>query len=466
MRTTITLPQELYTRSHMYNSIFSLTLHLFSGSMIKQKEIKVKVLILMKFPLFGAGSGSYTRRLVESLAKNKDIEIAIAAPDSRKIPGAKVYQLKPPFRAIFEGHPELKGARRFSRLSGEQVSRLYTSNLKQMIDIVEDFKPDVIHVNHAHYMTWIASFIKSFYGIAYVVTIHGTGVYQCTIDRRFRMLTRQALERAEYILPVAPHSAKWTLKLFGSKLSKKIKVIPGGIDTTKFLKSRSTKSFEAKYNLKGKKLVIFVGRLTKEKGIEYLISAAENIDAEIFIIGGGPYKKYLQNYTKISEVTNVHFLGYFGREYLSELKEFYSRADVLVVPSIVDESLGLVILEAMAANTPVVASNKGGIPLVVKDGKNGILVRAKSSKGIIDAVNKLLNNPQLAKKMGINARETVMNKFDWVNISPEFVKIYEKVHKTTNKLRDSKLAKQRDIFDQEDIEREAEELQQKIGYIS
>jgi hypothetical protein len=183
----------------------------------------------MNFPLFGAGSGSYTRRLAESLIKNKDIEIAIAAPDNRKVPGAKVYQLKPPFRAIFEGHPELIGARRFSRLSGEQIARLYSSSLKQIIDIVENFKPDVIHVNHAHYLTWIASYIKSFYGIAYAVTIHGTGIYQCTIDRRFRALTKQALERAEYILPVAPHSAKWTLKLFGKKLAKKIKVIPGEI---------------------------------------------------------------------------------------------------------------------------------------------------------------------------------------------------------------------------------------------
>ncbi|KKQ89489.1 MAG: Glycosyl transferase group 1, partial [Berkelbacteria bacterium GW2011_GWA2_38_9] len=202
-------------------------------------------------------------------------------------------------------------------------------------------------------------------------------------------------------------------------------------------------------------------RLTKEKGIEYLIKSAKKIKAEIFIIGGGVEKRRLMDYARKTEATNIHFLGYFGKEYIEELREFYRKADVLVLPSVVDESLGLVLLEAMACETPVVASNKGGIPLAVKDKVNGYLIRAKSSKQITEKVNWLLNNPEKSAVMGKNARQLIQEKFSWQSISPKIVKIYETTNNESQTLR-----KKYQILDQTDIEKQEIELNKKIGYVS
>ncbi len=395
----------------------------------------MRVLILLKFPYFGNGSGNYTRRLAENLSKHEDIEVAIAAPDRRPVEGAKVYTIKPPFRAVFEGHPEWRGASKYSTLSTPRFTKLYNGYLEQIVKIVDDFKPDIIHVNHASYLTWIASYIKSFYGIAYVVTVHGTGIKLATQDRRFRALTRQALERAEQIIAVAPHARSWLLKVFGNRLFRRSRVIPAGVQLSNFNNlTHDNPAFDKKYNTKGKKVALFVGRLTKEKGVEYLIQAAMKIKGEVFIVGEGPEKERLQKLARKRKVSNVKFLGYYGKNQAAALREFYARADVLVLPSVVDESLGLVILEAMAARTPVVASNKGGIPLVVKDGKSGFLVRARSAKAISEAVNRVFLDPVLGQAMATNARTVVAEKFDWAVLTPQIVSIYNKTMEVTKRM--------------------------------
>lgn len=403
----------------------------------------MKVLILLKFPYFGNGSGNYTRRLAENLAKQDGIEVAIAAPDKRPIVGAKIYTIKPAFRAVFEGHPEWKGARKYSSLTPQQFTKLYTSYLEQITRIVEDFKPDVIHVNHASYLNWVASHIKSFCGVAFVTTVHGTGVKLAVLDRRYKALTRQALERAENIIAVAPHARSWFLKVFGNRLYRKSRVIPAGVQLSNFHNlSKDNSAFDKKYNVKGKKISLFVGRLTKEKGVRYLIQAAKNINGEVFIVGEGPEKHRLEELTKKLKLKNVKFLGYYGKNQTQALREMYARANVLVLPSIVDESLGLVIIEAMAAKTPIVASNKGGIPLAVKDGKNGFLVRARSAKGIADAVNKIFSDEKLSAEMGENAKKIVAEKFDWDVLTPQVIHLYKKAVAVTQRMQ-ANLAKEK-----------------------
>jgi len=425
----------------------------------------MKVLFLLQFPMFGNGSGAYTRRLANSLMRDYGYKVAIATPDNRRVPGVKIYNVKYPTKAVFVGNPEWQRAREYSRLTPTEFMRLYSSVEKQITEIVDEFEPDIIHVNHAFFLTWIASFIKSFYGIGFVTTIHGTGVYVCTQDVRYRALTKQALDRSEQIIAVAPHAKKWMAKVFGRQLIRKTRIIPGGIEANQFRKLKETSLIDKKYNLRGKQLIIFVGRLTPEKGLEYLIKAAKKIKAEIFIIGDGPNKKNLQNQVHQANVKNVHFLGYFGKEYIGELKQFYSRADALVLPSVAHESLGLVILEAMASETPVVASNKGGIPLVVKDSYNGYLVRAKSAVALANAINKVLKNPA-ADKMGKLARKTVVERFDYSILTPKVVEVYKRVYESTVRMRDKQLAKQEDKFKKEDIERERKEMHQRIGYVS
>lgn len=424
----------------------------------------MKILILLKFPYYGNGSGNYTRRLAENLAELPDMEVAVAAPDNRPIEGAKIYTLKPSIKAIFEGHPEWKGAKKYAELSPEEFAKLYSTYLEQITKIVDDFKPDVIHVNHAFYLTWIASHIKSLQGVAYVVTLHGTDIFLTSTDRRYRFLTAQALDRSEQIIAVAPHAKKWFLKQYGRKFTRKMRVVPPGLQIEDLPESVDTTLLDKKYHTSDKKVILFVGRITREKGVIYLLKAANKIKGEILIVGEGPEKPLLEEYAKNNKLRNVHFLGYFGAKHIDELRTLYQRADVVVLPSIVDESLGLVILEAMAAQTPVVASNKGGIPLVVKDGKNGILIRARSAKAISEAVNSIISNPVLSKEMGRAARQAVVERFDWSKLVLQLEPLYKRAAAATGRLQ-RQINNKNYQYEKDELVREKLELKKKIELI-
>lgn len=422
----------------------------------------MKVLFLMKFPLFGGGSGNYTRKLAQKIAEIDGVEVAIAAPDSRPVDGVKLFTLKPSKKVVFESHPEYPRAKKYKDLTSKEFSKVYQSFFDQIIKVVDEYKPDIIHVNHTSFLTWIASYIKSIYNIPFVVSVHGTDIFQATIDKRFVVLTNQALNRAEYILSNSNYTNKWLLKVFGQKIRRKTRIIPCGVDLQAYRRDNEVKIIEDKYDLRGKKVVIFVGRLTWEKGVDYLLKAAPAIKGEVFIIGSGAQKKQLEALAKKKHLHNVHFLGYFGEQYVEELREFYKRADCLVLPSVCDEGLGIAILEAMASETPVVATNKGGIPLAVKNGKTGFLVRAKSSKVISDAVNKIIGDEKLGKEMGRNARKLVEDKFDWLIIRDRVYKYYKDAAEVGSKLRRKQLPKG---IEEKDLVRERAELERKIEYI-
>ena len=133
----------------------------------------------------------------------------------------------------------------------------------------------------------------------------------------------------------------------------------------------------------------------------------------------------LQKIAADQRITNVHFIGHLGSK-ISLLVAFYSRADVFVAPSVWDEPLGLVILEAMACETPVVVTRKGGIPLAVKQGRNGLFIRAKRVKDIVEKVNYLLEHDEKRMKMGKTARKIAVERFNWEKIARQFYNLYER----------------------------------------
>lgn len=399
----------------------------------------MKILFFLMYPLFGSGSGTYARKLVEKLSQlYPEDKIALLCPDSKKIKGVKVYPLELPIKAVATGHPDWPEAKLFSRLTSEEIDRLYLDVFFQTIKAVEDFQPDVIHVHHAFYFTWIANYIRAIHRREFLVTVHGTGLLSASEDKRWIPLTKEALGRAYLINAVSNDTKKWLLKIYGRRLNCKTRIITGGIDIETYSHNAPIKIINKKYHLTGKKVVIFVGKLENHKGVEYLLKAAPKIKAEIYILGGGTDKERLEKMSKNLNLENVHFMGYFGSEYIKELREFYRRADVFVFPSTWDEPLGLVALEAMASSTPVVASNKGGIPLAVKDGINGFLIRAKSHKLIAEKVNYLLDNPDIKEKMGQAARKIVEEKFSWSNIAERFHKYYEQAARLGERRRQEK----------------------------
>jgi glycosyltransferase involved in cell wall biosynthesis len=388
-----------------------------------------KILALQCFPLWGSGSGTYARELAITVNQYKNIRQAVVCPESEgKLSGTKIYPLELPFPVAFTGHPDWPICKIYAELTPKEITRVFNYFLRSTVKAVNDFHPDLIHVHHTSLLLWVANFIKSLYGINFVVTSHGTGVLAASQQKAYVPLSQDALRRAKKIVAVSGDTRDWVLRTFGEEFSYKTRIIPGGIHTESFPSDRKIKVINKKYKLKGKKVVLFSGKLTQQKGVFYLIKAAKDIAGDIYIIGDGPEKKNLEDMTYKMGLKNVHFLGYMGGEMKKELEEFYYRADVFVAPSVWDEPLGLVILEAMTCKTPVIATRKGGIPLAVKDGLNGFLIRPRSNKQIAEACNKLLEDDELRERMGKEAKATVERKFTWKKVAQRYIRIYKKAY--------------------------------------
>ncbi len=391
----------------------------------------MKILFLYDFPLWGTGSAIYLRNLVEELVKLNH-KIGIVAPESRRFLEDKIkqYRVEPPKIPVFVGHPELKGAKKYSELSSREITAVYKSYLDTTLEAVANFEPDLIHVQHLSLISWVARYIKAIKNIRYIITSHGSCLYSILDDKRYFSLSEDAVRHARAITVVSGDSRSKFLKTFGRNYSKNLSIIPGGVDMKSFPKQLDTSRLDKKYKIEGKKVVLFTGRLISDKGVSYLVKAAKDIQGEVFVAGEGPEKQHLLNLIDKKQLENVHLLGYLSGQ---KLINFYYRADVFVAPSVWDEPLGLTIVEAMAAKTPVIATRKGGIPLLVKHNVNGLFVRPRNSQKIAEACNKLLKDDKLREKMGDAARKTVEEKFNWKKIALKFHRLYKKHARPNNR---------------------------------
>jgi len=388
----------------------------------------MRVLYLYMFPLWGNGSGNWLRRLVASLKENykDDFKAAIIAPDFRHLRKrqARIYRLKPPITGVFVGNPELPGAKKYSKFTPREMMKVYNYYVMRTAKAIESFKPDLIHCFHTAFLPPVARQLSHFYKIPFVIMTHGSDLYYFKEDNRWKSLVRDASLKAKFITANSNFTRQWYLDMFGHDLYKKMKTIPAGISNNVDF-NKDVSWIDKKLNFKHDKMVLFTGRLTVHKGVEYLIKAAREIKAEVVIAGDGPEKKYLESLITKYKLTNVHMVGYFSSK-LDTINDYYLRADVYVAPSVWDEPLGLVILEAMVHHTPVVVSRKGGVTTLVKDGYNGFLIRPRSPKLIAEKVNLLLSDDKLRKKMGEKAYKTVVEKFSWDKISTKFYNLYDK----------------------------------------
>jgi glycosyltransferase involved in cell wall biosynthesis len=388
----------------------------------------MRVLYLYMFPLWGNGSGTWLRRLVHHTSLNyRNFKAAIIAPETRQFIDAKMYRAKPPHMGVFVGNPELPGIKRYVDLTNKQHFEVYEYYLNLTIRAIEEFKPDLIHVFHTAFLPAVTKVIADMYHIPYIISTHGSDLYYLKEDKRWIKQVRDASPKAKFITANSNFTRDWYLQIFGRHLAKQTRTIPAGVDNNIDF-GRDVSWIDKKYGFKYDKMVLFTGRLTKHKGVDYLIKAARLIKAEIVILGDGPERHYLESLITKYKLTNVHLLGYFSQR-LGQINDFYLRANVYVAPSVWDEPLGLVILEAMVHKTPVIVTRKGGVTTIVQDGLNGFLVRPKSAPVIAENVNKLLADEKLAKKMGEYAYKTVLHKFNWERIASKFYSLYQNATK-------------------------------------
>ncbi len=207
-------------------------------------------------------------------------------------------------------------------------------------------------------------------------------------------------------------------------MSRKLRVIPPGIDVSALTPARTVKKT---------KIICSLGRISEEKAIDKLVESAAMVlkaDPEIrFVVGGAPFTTADQTYfggvqRRVDELGISDRFEFAG--YVEDTLGFLRRCDLLVLPSH-KEPLGRVMLEAMAVGKPVVAFDSGGPKEVIRDGETGFLVRPDSPEDLADRMLELIRDPQLCRRMGQNARQVVVSVFSSTVVTDRIMKVYDEI---------------------------------------
>ena len=310
-----------------------------------------------------------------------------------------------------------------------QLNFNLTAKATQIINEQGGF--DVIHA-HDWLVAYSAKTLKDAFQIPIVSTIHATesgrnsGIHddvQRYINDTEWLLTYESTE-----VIVNSNYMKCELqRLFGLPFEK-INVIPNGINLNNFSGIDKDYDFRRKYAMDNEKIILYIGRLVYEKGIQHLISAMPKIvngynDVKLIIGGkGGMYDELKQQAKALGIENKVYFTGYLSSK---DVQKMYKCADIAVFPSTY-EPFGIVALEAMLAGVPTVVSDIGGLNEIVEHGVNGMKSYAGNCNSIADSVLSLLYNHQLCDNITKNAKNKVKNDFNWNKITEDTHFIYEK----------------------------------------
>ena len=313
----------------------------------------------------------------------------------------------------------------------------------QALLIDSDIASKLNRVDIAHSHTWyanLAGYLASkMFGIPHIVTAHSLeplrpwkaeqlgGGYQIS-----SWVEKLAYENADAIIAVSAGMKKDVLQAYPSIDSKRVHVILNGINTAKFAPNLNSATLD-KYGIK-EPFALFVGRITRQKGLAHLLRAWRQVPSEYSLVlaAGSPDEPAIgaEVETLIKELSaergNIHWI----KDMLphDELTSLLSHARVFLCPSIY-EPLGIVNLEAMACETAVVASKVGGIPEVVVDGETGLLVELDDDREIFEsnfaaAINQVMSDLSLANKLGKAGRIRTVEDFGWDKVATSTVDLY------------------------------------------
>ena len=310
-------------------------------------------------------------------------------------------------------------------------------------------KFDVIHA-HDWLVANAAKALKNSYNIPLVSTIHATesgrnsGIHDETqryINDTEWLLTYESSE----VIVNSNYMKGHVQGLFGLPFDK-INVVPNGINLNNFTGIDRDYDFRRQYAMDNEKIILYVGRLVYEKGVQHLISAMPKIlanyhDAKLIIAGKGGMLDELKAQAFNMGLSNkVYFTGYLNAK---QVQKMYKCADVAVFPSTY-EPFGIVALEAMLAGVPTVVSDVGGLNEIVEHRIDGMKSYAGNSNSIADSVLTLLYDAGLASNIAKRAKAKVKEQFNWNKIAQDTHYIYEQaICKTMAEKQEAQIAQEK-----------------------
>jgi len=209
--------------------------------------------------------------------------------------------------------------------------------------------------------------------------------------------------------------------------AQKIHVIPNGIDIERWDRIKCfDDSLLGKYGVQKQNFVLYMGRLSFLKGVEYLIEAFKKVQKihpslNLVIVGRGNFEQYLKKCA--NNMDGVLFLGHVNS--MSVKKLLFEASLTVVLPSSAFEVSPMTILEAMACCKPVIGTNVGGVPSMIKHEKNGFLISPKDPDSLAECINILYENPDLSREMGMFSRKLVESKFALSKMVDRTLNVYK-----------------------------------------
>jgi phosphatidylinositol alpha-mannosyltransferase len=261
---------------------------------------------------------------------------------------------------------------------------------------------------------------------AKAVTVGTFHAYRAKGSRAFdtiASIVQPLVDKLDAKICVSEAAREWVSRLFPGEYI----IIPNGIDVQHF-GDPNLQPIE-KY-ADGRPNILFVGRLEERKGFRFLMRAFPYVveafpEARLIVVGAYDKedKEPFVRYARMHRLSSVRFVGRVSSE---DMPRYYKTCDVFCAPSTGFESFGIVLLEAMAAGKPIVASNIPGYRSVLEHGQEGLLVNPESEQALADALAHLLGDPDLRREMGQRGREKAQ-RYDWPIIARELIDLYERL---------------------------------------
>lgn len=307
---------------------------------------------------------------------------------------------------------------------------------------------DVVH-SHTWYAGLAGHLAGELHGVPHVLTAHSLEPMRPwkaeQLGGGYRVsswVERNAVEYADAVIAVSAGMRNDVCQTYPRLDPERVHVVRNGIDTTAWYRVDDPYGPESALVSLGidptRPIVAFVGRITRQKGVAHLVAAAHHFDPAIQLVlcAGAPDTPEIAAEVEaaVAALSATRPGVFWVREMLQlpRIREILSAATVFVCPSVY-EPLGIVNLEAMACSTAVVASEVGGIPEVVRDTVTGRLVRYDPvdpegfERGLAEAVNDVVADPQTAAAMGIAGRERAESEFSWAAIAAQTLEVYQSV---------------------------------------
>jgi glycosyltransferase involved in cell wall biosynthesis len=318
--------------------------------------------------------------------------------------------------------------------------------LTYVLQVARDLKREKCDIVHLHNFSQFVPIIRAFNPkIKIVLHMHCEWLTQ--LDRT---MIENRLRKVDLIIGCSDYITEKTRLVF-PQFAERCQTVYNGVDVNHFV----SRNRHVSANKNGVKRLLFVGRVSPEKGVHVLLEAFQEVvkrypKAQLEIVGPksvspiefivtlsddpkvsdlvsfykGSYISHLQDKLSSDVANHVSFTGFVSRQ---QLINCYQHADVFVFPSVWNEPFGMPIIEAMATEVPVVATRSGGITEIVKDGKIGILVEPNNASELAEAILHLLANEDLRKSMGKTARKQAVELFSWERVADDLLYQYKTV---------------------------------------